>query len=308
MTNARFFSLCAALAAAIVLTLAPMSEAARLGGGKSFGSRPSMSQPFKAPSTMQAPSQPASPAAPTLSQQPKAPTPTPAPAPQPKRFGWGSMLGGVLAGGLIGSLLFGGGLGGGFGGPGMLDMLLIGLAIFFAIKFFAARRNAQPTPAGASYSTGAQSADPAGWDTLRSTPASGPVPTPAAENPAVPAGFDTEDFLRGAKMAFSRLQASWDRRDLPDITQFTTADVQKEIKKQMEADPVPTRTELLLVNANLLGVTEENNTQTAIVFFDVLLREDPKQDAPTQVREVWHFTRPAGGTDTWKLDGIQQVE
>ncbi|MEI3477874.1 MAG: hypothetical protein V8Q84_00795 [Bilophila sp.] len=34
----------------------------------------------------------------------------------------------------------------------------------------------------------------------------------------------------------------------------------------------------------------------------------PTQDAPTEVREIWHFTRPANGTGTWKLDGIQQVD
>ena len=48
--------------------------------------------------------------------------------------------------------------------------------------------------------------------------------------------------------------------------------------------------------------------QIAQVYFNVLLREDPSQEAPIDVREIWHFVRPASGDGTWKLDGIQQVE
>ena len=47
--------------------------------------------------------------------------------------------------------------------------------------------------------------------------------------------------------------------------------------------------------------------QIAQVYFNVLLREDPSQEAPIDVREIWHFVRPASGDGTWKLDGIQQV-
>ncbi|MCP6640128.1 TIM44-like domain-containing protein, partial [Klebsiella pneumoniae] len=38
----------------------------------------------------------------------------------------------------------------------------------------------------------------------------------------VPAGFDTEAFLRSAKVYFVRLQAAWDQGNLADIREFTT--------------------------------------------------------------------------------------
>ena len=143
------------------------------------------------------------------------------------------------------------------------------------------------------------------WDALRGQGAA-QAETPGPQIP-MPPGFDADEFLRGAKMAYTRLQASWDKRDMNDIAQFTTEAVQKSVREQMAADPKPSSTEILLVNAQLLGVTNEGEEQYAQVFFDVLLRETPAQETPSSAREVWHFMRPATGGN-WKLDGIQQVE
>jgi predicted lipid-binding transport protein (Tim44 family) len=63
----------------------------------------------------------------------------------PQRSGWGGMLGGLLVGGLIGSLLFGGmggGLGGLGGGIGLMEIVLIGGLIVFAIMWMRRRQAA----------------------------------------------------------------------------------------------------------------------------------------------------------------------
>lgn len=267
------------------------AEAARLGGGRSFGSRPTMQRPAPAPAQ----------------KRPPMGNAAQAQATKPGMGGMGGMLGGLLAGTLIGSLLFGGG----FQGGGFMDILLIALLAYLGFKLFA-RFRASRAPAEASAGAGgmhyqAQSAPhaPTGgnaWDNLRSQQAQ-----EAPATPGVPAGFDTEDFLRGAKMAFTRLQKSWDERNLGDIAQFATPAVMQEITRQSQEGTPPGRTEILLLNAQLLDVREEGGKQTASVFFDVLMRETPAQDT-AQVREVWHFVRPLDGSDSWKLDGIQQVE
>ena len=84
--------------------------------------------------------------------------------------------------------------------------------------------------------------------------------------------------------------------------------MQKEIQQQAAEDKTPGNTEIMLVNASLLSVDTVGDEQIAQVYFNVLLREDPSQEAPIDVREIWHFVRPASGDGTWKLDGIQQVE
>jgi predicted lipid-binding transport protein (Tim44 family) len=142
------------------------------------------------------------------------------------------------------------------------------------------------------------------WGHLRGQPQGANIDAPSGAS--IPAGFDAEDFLRGAKMAYTRLQASWDKRDLDDIAEFAGPAVMKEVRAQTEADPAPSTTEVLLINARLLSVAKEGGAERATVFFDVLLREDPQAQATTQAREVWHFARGEG--ESWKLDGIQQVE
>lgn len=287
------------LGGACMYALPDTADAARLGGGRSFGSRPSMSQPAQAPSAMQRQS--------TQQRQQAAQ----AQQPQRKGFlgGMGGLLGGLLAGSLIGSLLFGGG----FSGGGIMDILLLGILLFVGLKLFArSRSKAQPAPAGASNAPMGGMEPPlqrndtaaAGWDTLSSqdnTYNSQPeVVIP------MPADFDAEEFLRGAKMAYNRLQAAWDNRDLNDIAQFASPAVMDAVRQQLAEETEPSKTEILLVNAQLLSVVNEDKEQRAQVYFDVLMRERPDQPTPSNVREIWHFVRELDG-GTWKLDGIQQV-
>ncbi|MFT4300436.1 MAG: TIM44-like domain-containing protein [Desulfovibrio sp.] len=307
MKFSAFLTIVLFLCCSIMLALPDSTEAARLGGGRSFGSKPFMSTPAQKPAmrqdTPQAPRQPAS-------QAQAAPQ-----GPRPGMFGgMGGLFGGLLAGTLLGSLLSGGG----FAGGGFMDIILFGLLAFLALKLFARFRNRQaPAAAGAGAQGNAyedrmqgmqrESTGNNGWDVLRDN-AQGAAPQAAAgPNIPMPEGFDVEEFLRGAKMAYTRLQSAWDKRDMNDVAQFTSAAVQHSVSEQMEADPKPSTTELLLVNAQLLGVENEGNEQYAQVFFDVLMRESPDQQAPSTVREVWHFMRPVQG-GSWKLDGIQQVE
>ncbi|MEG2171991.1 MAG: Tim44 domain-containing protein, partial [Desulfovibrionaceae bacterium] len=114
------------------------ADAARFGGGKSFGSKPSMQQKAPAPMMQQkAPAAGAAGAAGAAAAKPG--------------FSMGGMMGGLLAGTLLGSLLFGGGgMGGGMGG-GFMDILLIGILLFVGFKLYArfkASRSGQTATAG----------------------------------------------------------------------------------------------------------------------------------------------------------------
>lgn len=297
-----------AVCCTLALALPDMAEAARMGGGRSFGSKPFMSTPAQAPRPSGLQNSAAS------RQQARQPG---AAAARPGGMfgGMGGLFGGLLAGTLIGSLLSGQGFA---GGGGFMDILIFGLLIYLGLKLFAAfrnRRQAEPAAAGPGYANrelqhgtpdnGMSQRSDMGWDALRdgregAAAASGPAPS-------VPEGFDTEEFLRGAKMAYTRLQQSWDRRDMADIAQFTTPAVQEALRRQMADDPAPSQTEILLVNAQLLEVAESGDGLRAQVYFDTLLRERPDQSTPNSAREIWHFLRQ-GAAGNWKLDGIQQVE
>lgn len=301
--------------AACSLVMPDYADAARMGGGRSFGSKPAMRSPTTPPAAMQRQAQP------NAAQRQNAAQATA----QPNRGflgGMGGILGGLLAGTLIGSLLSGAG----FSGGGLLDILLIGVVIFIVLKLLARRRATASAPAQAAAagahggmmqtpmpssehlsryadnSAGnASDAMQDAWGALRD----GGTPQPQA--PSMPAGFDADEFLRGAKMAYTRLQAAWDRRDLDDIAQFATPAVQDAIREQLAQEPESSHTEIMLVNAQLLEVSEDGAEERAQVYFDVLLREDPAQSTPTNAREIWHFVRDRQTGGMWKLDGIQQI-
>lgn len=292
MRKSRVFFLSALALLGMLFVWNETIEAARLGGGRSFGSSPSYSRSAPAPSPSYS-----SPSTGTAPRQ----TPGVTPAPTSRWGGFGGMLGGMLMGGLIGSLLFGGSQA--WGGPSLLDIAVLGGGLFLLFRFLRSRREAMqsagagayPFDAGAAQSWGASGIDPAA--------------APAAAGPApIPADFDQADFMKGAKVMYNRLQAAWDKRDLADIRQFTSNEVYEEIRRQAQESPTPSKTDLLLVNPRLLEVRDVDDRTVASVLYDVMLRETQDENAH-QVREVWHFSRKLNDTQAfWVLEGIQQVE
>jgi len=307
--------LCVPLVALAVLLMSiDFAEAKRMGGGSSFGSKDSYSKSYDKPTppnkNMTTERQA------TPSQQPNA-----APGGFMSRFGGvGGMLGGLLVGGLLGSLLFGGG-GGGFG---ILEILLLGVAGFMLFRFIRSRRAAQAgqatrmeqaAPMGGdrlAYSAPVGNYAPGGnadgWACVRSTPG-GLGGSADIAPPVMPAGLDETEFLAGAKALYARLQASWDRRDLDDIRGFTSPEVYAEISRQAKEDPAPGKTDILMVEAQVVEAGTQG-TQTVIsVLYDVLLREDQADSRPSKVREVWHIRRDESAPNPqWTLEGIQQLD
>ncbi len=299
MTFKSLFTIVFFVGSLLVISALDADAARRFGGGKSFGSKPSMQRSTTAPKQ----------------QNPAVTQGAPSAAAQATKpgllGGMGGMFGGLLAGTLLGSLLFGGP----FSGGGIMDLLLIAIVLYFGFKLFARMRGGQrvaqsPAGAGASaqtqgpmqYQAQGDEQNNHAWGNLKQGEAAFSKPA----GPPVPEGFDIEEFIQGAKLAFNRLQDSWDKRDLDDIALFTSEAVQSEVKKQLEEDSEQSKTEILLIEAQLLSVKEENDEQRATVYFDVLMRESSSPDT-MQVREVWHFVRAISG-GSWKLDGIQQVE
>jgi predicted lipid-binding transport protein (Tim44 family) len=268
----------------ILLTMPDLADAKRLGGGGSFGSRPSYSQNFSKPAP--APSSPTQQVAPGAS-------------PMGGRGMFGGMLGGMLMGGLVGSMLFGGA----FSGISFIDILLIGGGLFLLFRFLRSRQPAmQPSGGPVGAQPGGQPG--AAWDNLRSARQQAQAATAS-----VPPGFDANEFLEGAKAAYVRLQGAWDARDLDDLKQFTSDEVFAVIKGQAADDPAPGRTEILLLEARLLEVKALGNQTVATVLFDAMLREGAPSSPAEQVREAWRFSRyETGGSSHWVVEGIQQLE
>lgn len=301
-----------AIIAALLLLFAAVSlpdyaDAARMGGGRSFGSKPFMNKPAQAPAMRQN----------TAQQRPGAMAGSAVSKPG-LLGGMGGIFGGLLAGTLLGSLLSGNGFA---GGGGFMDILFFAILAFVGWKLFQRfRSRPQQTaqPAGVPGGMFSQAPEPEQgpmqrtdiqggiWDKMKNM-TQGAAPAPVDSGVDLPAGFDSEEFLRGAKMAYNRMQQSWDKRDLNDIAQFATPAIMRELQAQAAEDPNPSRTEIMQVNAQVVGAENEGDNMRAQVYFDVLMREDSSQQTPSNIREIWHFLR-IGKDGNWKLDGIQQVD
>lgn len=128
----------------------------------------------------------------------------------------------------------------------------------------------------------------------------------AAPQTTLPVGFDAEAFARQAKLNFIRLQAANDSANLDDLREFTTPEMYAEIKLQLaERGSDEQRTEVMMLDAEVLDCVEEANRYLVSVRFHGLIREE-KDAAAVDFDEVWHLTKPASGKGGWLVAGIQQ--
>ncbi|WP_186410180.1 Tim44 domain-containing protein [Candidatus Propionivibrio aalborgensis] len=122
----------------------------------------------------------------------------------------------------------------------------------------------------------------------------------------IPDGFDTEGFLRVAKLNFIRMQAANDAKNLEDIREFVSPEVFAEIKMQMdERGSAPQQTDVATLNAELLEVCTESNRHVASVHFSGMI-SDAAGAAAVPFDEVWNLSKPIEGGG-WVVAGIQQL-
>jgi predicted lipid-binding transport protein (Tim44 family) len=302
-------------------TLASLdAEARRMGGGRSVG-RQSNDSSMMQRQTTPPPSQPAQ--GQNAQMQRAQPAPTPTPAAQPNRSRWLGPIAGLAAGLGIAALLSHFGLGEAFAGA-MANFIVIALIAMVAIwlirKFFGRKRDAS-APAyagGAAGSAPTLNAGGTGYsqEPRYSAPPSGsylepqgnPLNTPRIETAAaVPANFDTDAFLRNAKVYFVRLQEAWDAGNMADIREFTTPEMFAEVKIDLDARGAErNQTDVVQLNAEMLGVEDRGDEYLASVRFSGLIRETIGSAAEPFV-EIWNLSKSTKTGEGWLLAGIQQV-
>lgn len=303
----------ACLFASIILG-SGLAEAKRMGGGRSIGKQSSnVTQQHR---QAQPPQQ--------------APAANPATAAKPKT-NWGGILGGAAAGLGLGMLLSH------FGGAGMMSGLsnvlmiaalaMLGVWLFRKFRGQNKMQTAQPGYAGnaapASFTntfTPDSAAPYARSDFSQKSNNAETFFSPASAAPSIasqdnlpqshlsiPQGFDTETFLRQAKVYFVRLQAAWDAANTDDIREFTSPEMFAEIYADLAARGTTTnKTEVITLEAQLLGIEQKSNHHMASVRFSGSLREADHAE-PESFIEVWNLTKPVAGTGGWVLAGIQQL-
>ncbi len=286
----RFLMMVAAGVTAFVMAV-PEADARRLGGGRSFGKQSDIVRQRNAPA------QP--PAGQAARQQPAGG----AAAAGGNR--WLGPIGGLAAGLGLAWLASSLGLSEEFG-----TIILIGLLLALGLMLYRRLVASQRRPAlqGAG--------GPMQREALRPHPMAAPggsgfaaAATEAVVRPiGVPAGFDVDGFVHQAKVQFIRLQAVFDAGDLKDLREFTSPEVFAELKLQLEqAGGAEQRTDVVQLEAELLGIETTPTEYIAAVRYTGMLREQPGQAAEA-FEETWNLAKPVDGAGGWILAGIQQGE
>ena len=292
--------------AALTLTLSDLADAARMGGGRSFGAQrqsvtPSKPAPPAAAPANSAAAQPATPAAGT------APAPAAAPSGASR---WLGPIAGIAAGLGLAALLSHFGLSEGFG-----SLLLVALVIFagvFLVRMLMRRREtAKPLQyAGASVRPGYENQARPVWS---DAPKVEPPVAPAAGAPGfgvarkpLPQGFDAAGFASEAKRQFIRLQGSYDTADRAALSAVMTSEMYTEIGRELDERGPHQATEIVTLDADVLDVATEGDKHWASVRFTGLVREDGEPQ-PKPIDEVWNLAKPVRGTSGWLLAGITQL-
>ena len=128
----------------------------------------------------------------------------------------------------------------------------------------------------------------------------------------IPAGFDAEGFLKACKTNFVTLQDAWDRSDIQSLRAMMTDDMLAQIKTQLEDREAHTggtanQTDVVMLDAQLLGIEELNDVYMASVEFSGMIREDAFA-GPSPFREVWNMTKSRTGSSGWLVAGVQALQ
>ncbi|MFH1795383.1 MAG: Tim44 domain-containing protein [Pseudomonadota bacterium] len=318
----RFIALFSTLLVALTLVSTDFAEARR---GGSFGSRGMRT--WQAPAPTRTAPNPTGPIERSMTPAPNTATRQQQTLGQQRPgmfsgFG-GSLMRGLLIGGLFGMLL-GYGFGGLAGALGFLvQLLLIGLLVSFAMAWFRSRRE-PATADGAPYGGGngfgharidtSDTKTPAGGFTIPSIGGGAASAAPATQDISLDkSDLDTfERRLAEVQKAFSdEDHAALRRLSTPEMVSYFSEELADNAKRGLRNDV----SDVHLVQADIAESWREDGTDYATAAFQYEAVDVMRDRASgkvvegdenlTETTELWTFVRPRGGE--WKLSAIQEI-
>ena len=162
------------------------------------------------------------------------------------------------------------------------------------------RKNTSSESGGFGQFSPASQTTPAFGNDAMATKTAGPVKV-------LPANFDEAAFLHTAKKFFITMQGLYDQGNLQAMREYCTDDVLADLTTEVKArgNDAYNQTDVVTVEAQLLGFEVDVNEELATVAFNAMVRE--QIGAPAQeINEVWTLSRPVSGGG-WLLCGIHNA-
>jgi predicted lipid-binding transport protein (Tim44 family) len=293
---------------------------ARVGGGRSYGSRGSRS--YSSPSSpLSSPTSPSRQSGSPSSYQPSTP---------PSQSGGffrnmaGGLVGGMIGGMLFRSLGFGGpGMGG--GGIGIFEIIMVG-AILYGIWWYIKKRRHETetaySPAPSFRSASIPNPQQSGFTPSYSQPETGSdIDYGICCIRQMDPSFERQKFKDQSMDSFFTIHGAWANRDISGIRKMFTEEMYRII--QSEADALKhkkqiNRLENIAVRkVEISEVWQEGGNDFITVRFTASLLDYTTDEAtgavisgsktdPVKFEEYWTFTRHVG-SNPWQLSAINQI-
>lgn len=269
-------------------------EAKKFGGGKSFGK-----SFFTSPSKKTAPNSTGS------KQQPAQKAPA-------KGSMMKGMLGGILAGGLIAALIGGGA----FEGIQIMDIILIALVAFIAIRLFKSMARAKMADAQPAYA-GNQTRQNPGEDMFGSSSNANGNDATFAEDKTMgfaneasipfnlPTDFDINNFLSGARDHYRTIQQAWNENNIKMIEEYVSPALFNQLKEERAALSGDQHTEVMFVDAELVRADQVAGIAELSIKFSGRYR-DTVENIEEDITDIWHLERDTTKDNApWLIVGIE---
>lgn len=208
----------------------------------------------------------------------------------------GGLLGGLLAGGLFAYLLGNGA----FEGIQFMDILLLAVLAFVALKVFRSMAGAQRQPVAqgaAGYAQPLQNRDNFTQESHNAADQQTPF--------NLPQGFDADAFIEGALQHYRTVQQAWNDGQLDIIEEYVSAPLFVGLKQQREKLMVPPQTEILSLSAEIVRADQQGNMAEISILFRGLCK-DELEKSEDGIFDTWHLERDTSiAQSSWIIVGIE---
>ncbi|WP_353141561.1 Tim44 domain-containing protein [Acinetobacter pragensis] len=121
----------------------------------------------------------------------------------------------------------------------------------------------------------------------------------------LPDGTEPAAFLRVARQRFNHIQSVNSASNVAEIQRYLTPDLYQSMYNDIMANQDQDVAEFSNLNAMVADSATENGQYIVSVRFTGTVSED-LNSLPQPFAEVWHFVKPAGSSEDWRVAGIQQ--
>jgi predicted lipid-binding transport protein (Tim44 family) len=233
------------------------------------------------------------------------------PAAQKKSGMMGGLMGGLLAGGLFAALLSNGA----FEDIQVMDMIIIALLTFLAIRLFKAfmssRQQEQPQMAADGNPQRHRFKMPHDRDADHSSPVQ---ETPVAQSTSfnqdevpfnLPPGFDQQGFIEGSLNHYCIVQESWNKGELDVIEEYVSPELFTALSQQHHKLMAPPQTKVVNLSAEIVRADQAGDSAEISILFRGMCK-DELENSQKDIYDIWHLQRDLNTENAdWVIVGIE---